>query len=173
MAKIYIKLGDITCSDTEIVVNAAKQSLLGGGGVDGAIHYSAGKNLLEYCRKLPAIKGVRCNTGKAILTPAFNMKANNIIHTVGPVYGEHNKEESIQLLSDCYNNCLLLAQESNAGSITFPAISTGAYGYPMDEAASIAIDICLKQSSNIDIYFYLFNQHSYDIWLNELNSQTP
>ena len=96
------------------------------------------------------------------------MQAINIIHTVGPVYNEHTKEDNAQLLANCYLNCLQLAKDTNASSIAFPAISTGAYGYPMADAATIAINACVKQDYPIDIYLYLFEKISYSIWANAL-----
>jgi O-acetyl-ADP-ribose deacetylase (regulator of RNase III) len=125
--------GDITTLDNEAIVNAANASLLGGGGVDGAIHYSAGPELLAACRKIGG-----CTTGEARITPGFGLKARWIIHTVGPVWKGGGRGEA-ELLAACYRNSLSLAAEHGIRSIAFPAISTGAYAYPLKEATEIAV----------------------------------
>jgi O-acetyl-ADP-ribose deacetylase (regulator of RNase III) len=125
--------GDITVLDVDVIVNAANNSLLGGGGVDGAIHRAAGPELLEECRKLNG-----CATGEAKVTSGCNLKAAWIVHTVGPVYRDGNQEED-RLLRACYRNSLVLAKELNAASIAFPAISTGAYRFPVESACRIAM----------------------------------
>jgi O-acetyl-ADP-ribose deacetylase (regulator of RNase III) len=131
--EIRIVKGDITALDVDAIVNAANTTLLGGGGVDGAIHYAAGPELLEECRRL---KG--CPTGEARITSGYSLKARWIIHTVGPVWKGGTRNEAL-LLSACYENSLRLATEKNLRSIAFPAISTGAYAYPLKEATEIAI----------------------------------
>jgi len=136
---IQILQTDITSLHVDAIVNAANSTLLGGGGVDGAIHRAAGSALLHECRKIPEISpGVRCPTGQARITKAYNLPAKHVIHTVGPVWhgGSHNEG---QLLADCYRNSLDLALEHNLRTIAFPAISTGVYAFPLDRATAIAL----------------------------------
>ena len=136
---IKIVQGDITTLAVDAIVNAANQMMLGGGGVDGAIHRAAGKELFEACLKVPEVRpGVRCPTGEARITPGFKLPAKFVIHTVGPVYrdGQHGEPEK---LAACYRNSLALAAENGCKSIAFPCISTGVYGYPIDAAAKIAV----------------------------------
>jgi O-acetyl-ADP-ribose deacetylase (regulator of RNase III) len=131
--------GDITTLDVDAIVNAANTGLLGGGGVDGAIHRAAGPELLHACRSFPEVRpGVRCPTGEARITPGFRLKARYIIHTAGPVWrgGKHDEHA---LLASCYRSSLALAHEHQVASIAFPAISCGIYGFPIDEAADIAV----------------------------------
>ena len=131
--------GDITTLAVDAIVNAANQVMLGGGGVDGAIHRAAGRELYEACFKVPEVRpGVRCPTGEARITLGFKLPAKFVIHTVGPVYrdGQHGEPEK---LAACYRNSLALAVENGCKSIAFPCISTGIYGYPKDEAAAIAV----------------------------------
>ncbi len=136
---IRIIQGDITTLSVDAIVNAANQRMLGGGGVDGAIHRAAGRELFEACLKVPEVRpGVRCPTGEARITPGFRLPAKFVIHTVGPIY-EDGRHGEADLLAACYRNSLALAAENACRSIAFPCISTGVYGYPIEDAAKIAI----------------------------------
>lgn len=139
MSGIEIVEGDITNLRVDAIVNAANETLLGGGGVDGAIHRAAGPRLLAACRALPQVSpNVRCPTGQARITPGFDLMAKFVIHTVGPVWHGGARGEA-ELLASCYREALRLALENGVRSIAFPAISCGVYGYPLDAAAAIAI----------------------------------
>jgi O-acetyl-ADP-ribose deacetylase (regulator of RNase III) len=139
MSQLEAIEADITTLQVDAIVNAANETLLGGGGVDGAIHRAAGPQLLAACRALPQVRAnVRCPTGEARITPSFRLPAKFVIHTVGPVWrgGEHGEA---QLLASCYRESLRLACEHGVRSIAFPAISCGVYGYPLSSAAATAV----------------------------------
>ena len=154
--------GDITKQDTDAIVNAANKSLRGGGGVDGAIHRAGGPKILEEC-----IRAGGCETGEAVITTGGNLKAKYVIHTVGPVYRDGLHEES-KLLENAYNNSLKLASLKGIKSIAFPSISTGAYRYPLEEAAEIALNTAityLKEHIDIKLVrFVLFGQKALQVY---------
>ena len=163
-AKKHIRfaMGDITKLDCECIVNAANKTLLGGGGVDGAIHRAAGPELLAECRTLGG-----CETGQAKITKGYNLKAKYVIHTVGPIYS--GKDEDQQQLHNCYRNSLELAKEHDIHRIAFPAISTGVYGYPLEKAVPIAlitISQWLDRNPNygMDVTLCCFDQKTYDMY---------
>jgi len=136
--RITVMVGDITRQDVEAIVNAANSSLLGGGGVDGAIHRAGGPAILEECRDIRRTRFPQgLPTGEAVITTGGNLKALYVIHTVGPIWGEQRGKEA-ELLANCYHNSLTLAVEKNLSSVAFPSISTGVYGYPRAEAAEVS-----------------------------------
>ena len=173
MVEIEIIRGDITKQRVDAIVNAANSSLMGGGGVDGAIHRAGGAAILEECRKIISRQG-SCPTGEAVITKGGNLPAKFVIHTVGPVWsgGKNNESEK---LSNCYRNSLQLAIENNLETIAFPNISTGVYGYPKREAAQIAIKTVtgyLLQRSPVGqndhlirkVYFVCFDEENYQLY---------
>jgi O-acetyl-ADP-ribose deacetylase (regulator of RNase III) len=163
MMQIEVVQGDITQLKVDAIVNAANTSLLGGGGVDGAIHRAAGRELLEECRKLNG-----CETGEAKITKGYNLPAKWVIHTVGPVWenGNHGEDE---LLASCYRQSLALAEEYKIETIAFPAISTGVYRFPIERASKIAVSEVNKflqsDRSIKQVIFVCFSQSTYDSYL--------
>ena len=157
MGKIKIIKGDITKLACDAIVNAANSSLLGGGGVDGAIHYAAGSELLAECRTLGG-----CRTGEAKITKGYKLPARFVIHTVGPIYFEHSPFESEALLTSCYENSLNLAKEKDLKTIAFPLISAGVYGYPQKDAIRVAIETMrLYQDDFDEITLVLFGEREF------------
>jgi O-acetyl-ADP-ribose deacetylase (regulator of RNase III) len=163
---IKLVKGDITKIKVDAIVNAANNSLMGGGGVDGAIHRAGGMTILEDCRKIVARQG-GCKTGEAVITTAGKLPAKYVIHTVGPVWnGGHKSEE--KMLANAYRNSLDLAMINNVKSIAFPNISTGIYGYPKDQAAKIAIqttrDFLLENDLELVVTFVCFDEENFRLY---------
>jgi O-acetyl-ADP-ribose deacetylase (regulator of RNase III) len=165
-AKLSILQGDITRQETDAIVNAANSGLMGGGGVDGAIHRAGGPAILEECKIIVARHG-RLPAGKAVITTAGKMKAKHVIHTVGPVWRGGGENESA-LLASAYRESLRLAAEQKLNSIAFPSISTGAYGYPVEEAAAVAVkavkDFLSVETSIKEVVFVLFDEKTYQVY---------
>ena len=162
-AKLRIIQGDITQQATDAIVNAANSSLMGGGGVDGAIHRAGGPAILEECKQIVARQG-RLPTGKAVMTTGGNLKAKYVIHTVGPIWHGGNKGEP-ELLASAYQQSLKIAAENNLNSISFPSISTGAYGYPVNQASEVALDAVItflsrSTASLREVVFVLFDSRT-------------
>lgn len=166
MQSVKVQAADITKLEVDAIVNAANKSLLGGGGVDGAIHRAAGRELLEECRTLNG-----CQTGQAKITKGYNLPAKHVIHTVGPVYG--GRESDAVKLADCYRNSMDLAKENGLHSIAFPAISTGVYGYPLPDATRIAVSTVRSwlesnPDYDIDVIFCTFGDKATRIYEEEV-----
>ncbi|MCR9142316.1 MAG: O-acetyl-ADP-ribose deacetylase [bacterium] len=161
MAELSVIQGDITKLNVDAIVNAANSTLLGGGGVDGAIHAAAGPDLLAECRKLDG-----CPTGEARLTRGYRLPAKHVIHTVGPIWRGGDAKEA-QLLANCYRNTLELAAQNDIHSIAFPAISTGVYGYPPEAAAEIALRTTRETTAGLpkiqSVVFVAFQAQAYTI----------
>ena len=164
--RIKLIQGDITQMAVDAIVNAANSSLLGGGGVDGAIHRAGGKAILEECQLIRARQG-GCKTGEAVITTAGNLPATYVIHTVGPVWNKGNADEE-RLLGNAYENSLRLAVENNVKKIAFPNISTGIYHFPKDKAAAIAIKTVTtfleKNESIEEVIFVCFDTENYELY---------
>lgn len=164
-AVLELAQGDITRQDTEAIVNAANRSLLGGGGVDGAIHRAGGPEILAECRKLGG-----CDTGDAKITTGGRLAAKYVIHTVGPVYWSERPEKAAELLGRAYRRSLEVAMEHGVRSVSFPSISTGAYGYPMDEAAPVALQTVIdflsahREGSVQLVRFVLYGRQAYETY---------
>jgi O-acetyl-ADP-ribose deacetylase (regulator of RNase III) len=168
MQKIHLTKADIIKMEVDAIVNAANTSLLGGGGVDGAIHRAAGPDLLRECRMLNG-----CRTGNAKITKGYRLLAKYIIHTVGPVWKGGSKNESA-LLTSCYSSCMSLASENNIGSIAFPNISTGVYGFPKAEACAIAISSVreglIAYPTIESVYFVCFDEENFKLYESFFNN---
>jgi O-acetyl-ADP-ribose deacetylase (regulator of RNase III) len=164
--KISILQGDITTQNTDAIVNAANSTLLGGGGVDGAIHRAGGPAILEECKATISKIG-RCDTGNAVITTGGNLAARHVIHTVGPVYYNGQRGEP-ELLASAYRNSLQLAIDHNLQSISFPSISTGAYRFPIEKAARIALkttaDVLADQDTIREVWFVLFSEADLEVY---------
>jgi O-acetyl-ADP-ribose deacetylase (regulator of RNase III) len=166
--------GDITTEDIEAIVNAANNSLLGGGGVDGAIHRAGGPEILAECRKLGG-----CETGDAKITTGGRLRARYVIHTVGPVYWQGDRERAARLLASAYHRSLEVAAENGVRSVAFPSISTGAYGYPLEEAAPIALQTAIdylaaQGEGGIELVrFVLFGRQAYQTYAHALARLGP
>ena len=170
-AKLSIIQGDITKQATDDIVNAANSSLMGGGGVDGAIHRAGGPAILEECKQIVSKQG-RLSTGKAVITGGGNLKAEFVIHTVGPIWHGGNKGEP-KLLASAYQESLKVAAENNLSSVSFPSISTGAYGYPVTEASRVAIKAVVsflkEQFTSVkEVVFVLFDSRTYQAYSSAL-----
>lgn len=167
--RVTIALGDITSQDVDVIVNAANATLLGGAGVDGAIHRAGGPAILAECREIRRTQYPEgLPTGFAVLTTAGELPSRAVIHTVGPIYGHHDGNEAV-LLADCYRNSLHLAREHSFASIAFPAISTGAYGFPQAEAAAVSSqairDFLMNNDSFEEVRLVFFKQSDAEVFL--------
>jgi len=163
--------GDITRQEVDAIVNAANSALRGGGGVDGAIHRAGGPSIMEECNRIRQMEG-GCQPGNAVITGGGNLKAQYVIHAVGPMYRDGEANEA-GVLRQAYLSCLRIANEYELASIAFPSISTGAYGFPVEEAAQIALaavsEICSKPTSLKDVHFVLFDEFTFDAFVEALN----
>jgi O-acetyl-ADP-ribose deacetylase len=171
LERIDLQKADITKLQADAIVNAANTSLMGGGGVDGAIHRAGGPEILEGCKKIVARQG-GCKTGEAVITTAGKLPAKYVIHTVGPVWNGGNKNE-VEKLADCYRNSLKLAVENNCKTIAFPNISTGIYRFPKELAARIAVatvnDFLSGNTSIEKVIFVCFDDENYEFYKKQLN----
>jgi len=167
--KIVFLQGDITQENTDAIVNAANSSLMGGGGVDGAIHRAGGPSIVDECEAIVARQG-RLPAGEAVMTTGGKLPARHVIHTVGPIWRGGARDEP-ETLKNCYINSMKLADEHNLRSVSFPSISTGAYGYPVDAAASVAVEAVkesLSQSTQVEeVHFVLFDETTYRVYASQ------
>lgn len=168
MKRVELVFGDITSLEVDVIVNAANNSLMGGSGVDGAIHRTGGPQILEECMAIRKRQG-GCPTGEAVITTAGNLKAKFVIHTVGPVWSGNDREEEERLLSNAYRNSLSLAVSNMVKTIAFPNISTGTYRFPKKRAAEIAIQEVrtklAKDDSLLQVIFCCFDKENFDIYM--------
>ncbi len=172
---IQISLGDITKQFEDVIVNAANGSLLGGSGVDGAIHKAAGPELQRACKSIRKneLNGEYLQTGEAVITKGYNLPAKYVIHTVGPIWDKNLKDIQERQLGNCYRNALNLATQHGLKSIVFPSISTGAYRYPIEQASSIALETVLEFLEKNDlgkVIFVLFSEMDYKIYERKIKS---
>ena len=173
--KLFLIQGDITRQATDAIVNAANSSLMGGGGVDGAIHRAGGPAILEECKKIVARQG-RLPAGKAVITTGGNLKAKHVIHTVGPVWHGGNCNEP-ETLASAYRESLNVAVDNDLKTVSFPSISTGAYGYPVDSAAEVALKAVIsflkKETSLQEVVFVLFDHRTCEVYVETLKRLMP
>jgi O-acetyl-ADP-ribose deacetylase (regulator of RNase III) len=178
MAELEVLQGDITLLEVDVIVNAANSTLMGGGGVDGAIHRAAGIELLEECMQIAEerkdVPGGPCPAGDAVITGAYKLPCGKIIHTVGPIWYGGNRGES-ETLASCYRRSLLLAEKMRLATIAFPNISTGVYGYPKDKAAAVAVETVkktLEETEYIEkVIFVCFDRENYELYRQLLADQ--
>jgi len=170
--KLTLVQGDITMQETDAIANAANSSLMGGGGVDGAIHRAGGRQILDECMKIREKQG-GCDTGEAVITTGGKLSAKYVIHTVGPVWQGGDRDEPA-LLANCYRNSLKLAVENGIKTISFPSISTGVYGYPVEKASSTALETVVEFLQNNDalneVVFVLYDKQTYQGYENALKA---
>lgn len=171
---LVLEQGDLTRSEVDAIVNAANERMLGGGGVDGAIHRAAGPALRAACEQVSEVRpGVRCPTGEARMTGGFGLPAAHVIHTVGPVYRGGSSGER-ELLESCYRRCMETAAANDVKSLAFPSISTGAYGYPIEDASEIALGAVVEQLERFPeiekVYFCLFSDKDWNVYQDRLTA---
>ncbi len=173
--KLSLSRGDITSQETDAIINAANSSLMGGGGVDGAIHRAGGPAILEECKKIRSERGP-LPAGQAVITTGGNLKARFVIHTVGPIWHGGGSGES-ELLASAYRESLKLAVKNGLSSVSFPSISTGAYGYPVEMAAKVALEAVisfLKEDASLaEVVFVLFDAKAYETYARTLKELVP
>ena len=173
--KIRLVQGDITKEDVDAIVNAANPSLMGGGGVDGAIHRAGGPKIREECKEIRRTQYPNgLPTGEAVITSGGNLKARYVIHTVGPIWNGGDEEETM-LLGNAYRNSLKVAADNGLRSVAFPSISTGAYGYPIEKAVIVAVnsvkEFIDEDNSLHEVGFVLFSDHDYMVYMNTISNE--